>query len=148
MSATDKPPLLVFPFEIDVHNRMFEAEPLTIMRVFLQCFDSKGRQALQVPQHVLEALAKRFLLVMSSQTNSLDAAFGGQVARQRNRLRELDRDWDVLWDFIQELERVRAEPRSKRGKGSPYDIAVERVAEKLGMSADNVRRIYKKAGKR
>ncbi|HEV2816238.1 MAG TPA: hypothetical protein VGW40_03315 [Allosphingosinicella sp.] len=140
--------LLVFPQEIPVHEALFEQMPLWIVRKYLECFDSKGRQARIVPRHMLEALAKRFLLVTEGTAKSLDEAFGGRVRRQRNRLHEMDRQWSVLWALMQTIEEVKAEPRSARGKGSPFEIAVERVAEELGMSPDNVRRIYKQTGKR
>jgi hypothetical protein len=148
MAEGSKPPLLVFPFEPELHERLFEQTPLVIIKMYLDAFDSEGRQAFQVPQHVLEALARRFLALMSRQQNSLDAAFGGCVARQRNQLLAGDSDWSVLWSLLGEIKKVEGESPSERGAGTPYEIALERVAEDFGMSPDNVRRIYRKGSSR
>jgi hypothetical protein len=129
--------LLVFADEIPMQQALFEESPLWIARIFLQCFDSESRQARGVPRHVLEALAKRLRMVMDGDTKSLDEAFGGSVRRQRNRLDELDRQY-----------RIKQQPRNERSRGTPFEIALERVAKKLGMTAENVHRIYKAAGAR
>jgi hypothetical protein len=143
-----KPPLIVFPFEAQLHEELFERTPLLIVKKFPEAFDSEGRQAFEVPQHVLEALAKRFIALMARQHNSLDAAFGGCVARQRNELLAEEGDWSVLWKFLRELEKVESETPSERGAGTTFEIALERLAEELDMSPDNIRRIYKKGGPR
>lgn len=142
--AEEMEPLLVFEHEINLHKRMFEASPLTIISTYLQCFRSDGTQGRGVPKYVLEALAQRFLLLMNEETNSLDQAFGGSVARQRNRLREFARDGHVLWELMRVKEELEAQTPSERGPGTTFEIAVERVAEDLGMSPDNVRRMHKK----
>lgn len=148
MAEGQKPPLLMFPFEPEFHEQLFEQTPLLIIKMYLDAFDSEGRQAFQVHQHVLEALARRFLSLMIRQQNSLDAAFGGCVARQRNQLLAEDSDWSVLWKFLAEIKKVEEESPGERGAGTPFEIALERVAEDLGMSPDNVRRIYKKSASR
>lgn len=146
--AEEMEPLLVFEHEIDLHKRMFEASPLTIISIYLECFRPDGTQGRGVPKHVLEALAQRFLLVMNEETNSLDQAFGGKVARQRNRFRESEREGHVLWELMRAKEKIEVQAPEERGPGTAFEIAVERVAEKLGMSPDNVRRMYKKTGRR
>lgn len=143
-----KPPLIDFPFEVQLHEELFERTPLLIVKKFLEAFDSEGRQAFEVPQHVLEALAKRLIALMTRQHNSLDAAFGGRVARQRNELLAEEGDWSVLWKFVRELEKVEGESASERGAGTTFEIAIDRLAEELKMSSDNIRRIYKKGGPR
>jgi hypothetical protein len=145
MSAKRKEPLLVFEHEIELQSRMFEATPLAIVRMFLECFDSSGRQAFLVPEHVLAALAKRFRALMDGDVKSLDAAFGGRVRRQRNQLVESGRQYSVSWAVATAIEDVRAEPVSERGNGTPFEVAVERVAEEFGLNVENVRRIYKAA---
>jgi len=140
-------PLLVLPPELEIHRRLFDAAPLEIVRVFLECFNAEGRQALLVPRHVLEALAVRFLQLVDGDTNSLDEAFGGRIARQRNRILERHRSWTVLWRLEREKEKVAGKPPSERGAGTPSEIAVERVAEYFEMSTQNVRRIFTAAGK-
>lgn len=148
MKPDEMEELLVFPFEIPVHEALFEQMPLWIASKYLECFDSEGRQARKVPRHILEALAKRFLLVMKGNAKSLDEAFGGRVRRQRNKLHELDRQWSVLWELLQAIEDVKDESKSKRGPGTPFEIAVERAAKELGLKVENFRRIYKLTGKR
>jgi len=142
--AEEMEPLLVFAHEIEPQKKMFEGSPVTIISTYLQCFRSDGTQARLVPRHVLEALAQRFLLLMDEETNSLDQAFGGRLARQRNRLREFERDDHVLWELERAKKEVEAETPAERGAVTTYEIAVERVADKLGMSPDNVRRMHKK----
>lgn len=148
MSGDRKPPLLVFPQEIAIHAQLFEQTPLRIVEQYLQCFDSSGNQAFDVPRHVLEALARRFLSLMSGEQGSLDDAFGGRTAQQRNELLIEARDQSVLWELLTELERVRGEALAERGPGTPFEIAVERVGARCGMSPDNIRRIYRKGGPR
>lgn len=148
MSQAEMEELLVFSQEIPLQQALFEKTPLWIAKIYLECFDSKGRQARRVPRHVLEALAGRLRLVMDGETKSLDEAFGGSVRRQRNRLEELDRQFHVSWMMRAAIDEIRQQPRDKRGKGTPFEIALERVAEELEMSDENVRRIYKAAGAR
>jgi len=139
-------PLLVLgPGELRIHRRLFEEAPLTIIDVYLQCFNNQGEQVWGVPRHVLEALAKRFLALMTSETSSLDAAFGGSLARERNRLLELDKDHEVLWTYMGELEKLESEGPVLKRHGGAHAIAVERTAEWLGMGPDNVRRILTKS---
>ena len=141
-----KPPLLIFPWEVDLHRRLFEQSPIRIIKMYLDCFNSEGRQVFAVPEHVLETLAARLRLLMDGDCKTLDAAFGGSAARQRNRLRAEDHDLSVLWVFGEELERVRGETKRERGAGTPFEIALERAGRRLDMSPENVRRIYHKSG--
>lgn len=67
------------------------------------------------------------------------------MARQRNRLRAECDDWKILWDFIAEKKRQESLSPSRRGPGTPSEIAAELVAKEKNMSADNVERIYKKS---
>lgn len=69
MSDITKLPLLTFPGEPDCHRELFEETPLCIVSMFLDCFDAQGRHVFQVPEHVLEALAGRFQLLMTRQCN-------------------------------------------------------------------------------
>ena len=135
------------PGEVERELARFEERPLEIARAFLDCFDSKGTQRFEIPGHVLEAMAKRFALVMSDDhsTNSLDHAFGGRVARQRNAILALERQADVVFDHIvdrQEIKKAR-KPRA----GTPFEQATAKVAEKHRLSEESVRKMYKKSGK-
>jgi len=138
------PPLVVFPCEPENDAELFERTPFAIISRYLDCFDRDGRAIREVPPHVLEALARRFICVSCEELNSLDQAFGGSVARQRNRLREEHSDWAVIFRLEGQIELVRAQSRRDRGAGTVTDIAIERTADKMKMTPSNVRRIYKK----
>jgi hypothetical protein len=143
----DKPPLLILGPELAIHEALFDEKPLTIVDIYLQCFDKKGRQVRRVPEHVLVALAKRFLAFMEGGVPTLDKAFGGAATRQRNSLRASDSDWEVLWTYQAHLEKIKSVPRSERARGTPSNLAAIEAANDLGMSPDNVRRILKKSGR-
>jgi hypothetical protein len=144
MAPIDKSSLMLLPGEIENDPKVFAREPLIIVARYLECFDRDGHQGRTVPQHVLEALAERFLLVMTEQLNSLDEAFGGRIARQRNRIVESARDYEVLFAFLGELERLQKRDKSDRDD-TPYALAAERVAVLFKTSRSNVERIYKKS---
>jgi AraC-like DNA-binding protein len=148
MDQSEMEELLVFPQEIPLHEALFENSPLFIAKKYLECFDSGGSQVRRVPRYILEALAKRFLMLMNGDCMTLDDAFGGGVRRQRNRMSEADRQFEVCWAIKTARDEIRRQSPMERGPGTPFEIAIERVAEDLGMSPDNVRRIHKAAGAR
>lgn len=148
MSQSDMDELLVFPQQIPSHEALFEQTPLWIAKMYLECFDSTGRQVRRVPRHILEALAKRLRLVVEGDVKSLDEAFGGGVRRQRKHIDEGYRQFRVSWEMRRAMEAIKEQSPSERGKGTPYEIALERVAEELDLASENVHRIYKAAGKR
>ena len=146
---TDKRKPIVFPFEPDMDREAFERSPILIIAKFLEAFDSEGRQALQIPQHVLEAMAVRFREVVGPdhRLNSLDAAFGGRIARQRNRLLQEERQFDVSFAVHSNSAEAKALPRVQRGRSTPFEIGISAAAEDEGISEENARRIYKEAAK-
>lgn len=137
--------LLCLPGEDSLDERRFESSPMKILSKYLECFDRNGHQVYGVPRHVLEALAERFLSVMNEEFNSLDRAFGGSVARQRNALLVEGRDYEIVSDFLEELERAREFPPEH---GTPFEQALRIVAAAYKTSEHNVLRIYKKSGRR
>jgi hypothetical protein len=148
MSQDDLAPLLTFPFEVPLHQQLFDSTPLRIIEMYLQCFDEDGVQRFGVPKHVLEALAVRFQTLMRKQHNTLDSAFGGRVARQRNKLFLDKRDYGIIFNHMGARERARERARKSRKyerSGTPTEEADEEMAERQGMSVDNVRRIYRKS---
>lgn len=148
MSREEMEELLVFSFEVPQLEGLFEASPLSIAKKYLECFDSSGRQARHVPRFILEALARRLRPVLDGDIKTLDDAFGGRIRWQRNRLEESERQFRLCWAMNQAMEEIKEQPRKERGPGTPFEIAAERVAADFGMSADNVRRIYKAAGRK
>jgi hypothetical protein len=147
MAKEELETLLTFPFEVELHQRLFEAQPLRIAELFLQCFDKQGVQRLQVPTHVLEAVAERFRRVLDGDAHTLDDAFGGKIRRQRNRIVSERIDYSVAWDHRSAREKAARIPHSQR-RETPFEAADEEVAAKHGTSPENIRRIYKRAGKR
>jgi hypothetical protein len=144
MASKNLPPLIVFPCEPDNDAELFERTPFSIILRYLDCFDRNGLAIREVPPHVLEALARRFICVSCEELNSIDQAFGGSVARQRNRLREERTDWAVIFRLEGQIELAKEQSRRDRGAGSVLEIAIERTADKMKMTPANVRRIYKK----
>lgn len=150
----DKEKLVVFDFEVPVRRELYERRPILIIADFLQCFDSEGRQIFDVPQHVLLALAERFRRLMDPdvdpqiKTNSLDQAFGGRVARQRNALMQADADYEAVFAHIVAQRKAKGLPKADRSRATPFEVATAEVADEFGTSEENVRRKYKKAGKR
>lgn len=154
------PDLLILRQERLVDNELFEESPVRAITRFLQCFDSEFRQKYGVPQYVLEALAVRFGAVMSKEVNSLDEAFGGRIARQRNTLLQKEDDWDVVFDMIEETRDLKQKKRQHKTNGSkrrnpgdgvvgtPFENATEKVGNAYKISDQTVRKIYKKAGRR
>lgn len=131
--------------QAEIDARMFEQAPIHIIERFLDSFSTDGRMTFPVGQHILEALAVRFrsFLARDAAFGSLDEAFGGQVARQRQARQAADQQYEVAFLVVVERERLRAMNKSERGSGTPHEIACEQVALQLGMKVDNVRRLYK-----
>jgi hypothetical protein len=144
MASTKLPPLMIFPWEPETDAELFDRTPFLIISRFLECFDRNGQAIREVPLHVLEALARRFICVSCEEMNSIDKAFGGCVAQQRNRLREEHSDWAVIFLLEGQFELAKRQSRRDKGLGTATEVAIERVAHKLKMKPDNVRRIYKK----
>ncbi len=144
----DKAEFHFFPTEIEQQIARFDRQPISIIQAFLACFDSAGTQKFEVPQHVLEALAARFRLLMDERhkVNSLDVAFGGRVAVQRNALREEEHRADVVFEHIVARQKAKKKKRPDR-TGTPFEQATEYVAKARGMSEENVRKKYRRAGK-
>ena len=131
--------------------------PVLAIAKFLESFTSKGRVAQDVPRVVMEALAVHFARFMRGDSESLDAAFGGKTATQRNRIITEERDYGVVFDVISHM-RTERERRDKerqlatrkgrprpRFKSTPFEIAVDVAAKRHKLDDENVRRIYKKS---
>jgi hypothetical protein len=136
-----KPDPLVTPQQVSMDGERFAAAPYRIISRFLECFDRDGRLKRSVPSYVLEALAERLILVNSEQANSLDVAFGGCIARQRNAARLEERDWDILCDLLRREEKLRSMSPKERGVGSPTRIAIGECAKDNKLKPSTVRRI-------
>ena len=131
--------------------------PVLAISKFLESFTSRGRVAREVPKVVMEALAVHFARFMRGDYETLDAAFGGKTATQRNRIESDERDYAVVFDLIsykrtekerREKERALAKGQGRprpRFTGTPFEYAVEAVAKRHKLDEENVRRIYKKS---
>jgi len=137
--------MTIATMQASIDAKMFAQSPIHIIERFLESFTYDGGMTFPVPQHILEALAVRFrdFLAPGSPLSSLDEAFGGTVARQRQARVAADRQLEVVFLVVSERQRVRNLKGSDRGNGTPHEIACENVAEQLAMSVDNVRRLYK-----
>jgi hypothetical protein len=133
--------------QAEVDLRMFAEAPIHIIERFLDSFDDDGRLTQPIPQHILEALAVRFrpFFADRSQINSLDKAFGGKTARQRQARKTADLQYKIAFEVMRELEQIREMKPAERGAGTPYEIACEHVAAANNMSSDNVHRLYQEA---
>ncbi len=137
--------LVVFPGEDEIDRQLFNRSPVLAISKYLECFSSEGDQCFEVPRHVLEFLAASLSQFMGGGAESLDAAFGGKTKRQRNAIEIEKRDYEIVFDLIGALEKFRKMPRAESGAGTPFELAVERVAKEHGLGEDAVRRIYKKS---
>lgn len=148
MSDDDEPlpSFLYFPGEIELEAEAFEKSPVAAIFKFLECFDEEGRQRHTIPPHTLRILVACLHEFVNGIVPDLNNAFGGQVARQRKNLLQQQKDMEVLWTLYDEWER--AKQASATEVGTPFERAVEQTANALQMSADNVRRIYKKYGRK
>ena len=57
---------VVLPGEQEVDQRNFDAMPVRAIARYLEHFDDEACQRIAVPQHLLEALAKRLVLPLAS----------------------------------------------------------------------------------
>ncbi len=131
--------------EVILDRQLFNRSPVLAISRFLECFSSEGDQRFEVPRHVLEFLAASLAQFMGGGAESLDAAFGGKTKRQRNAIGIEKRDYEVVFELIGAIETFRKMPRAKRGKSTPFELAVEHVAEEHELSEGAVCRIYKKS---
>lgn len=139
----------------EAERKLYSRTPVLAIAKYLESFTADGRPIGEVPKVVMETLALHFARFMGGQ--SLDAAFGGKTATQRDRIALEERDDRVVFDVISvmktEEERRAAEqlrPKRKRRAnpqvaGTPYEHAVEVVAKRYRLGEENVRRIYKKS---
>lgn len=140
---------IVFSFEIPVRQRLYEERPLLVIQDFLDCIDDGGVQTVELPPHVVKAMAERFRRVIGPEhtLNSLDTAFGGRVARQRNAMAEEEKTGEIVFEHIVARKAAKKVPRSER-TGTPSEIASEAVARQVGVSEESIKRRYKNAARR
>ncbi len=131
--------------EVNLDRQLFNRSPVLAISRFLECFSSEGDQRFEVPRHVLEFLAASLAQFMGGGAESLDAAFGGKTKRQRNAIGIEKRDYEIVFELIGALEKFRKMPRAKRSGSTPFELAIEHVAEEYELSEDAVHRIYKKS---
>ena len=136
------------PKELEVESRLnfFNEMPVRAIASFLECFDSDGQQALEVPPHVLAFLQERLQSFMQGDHASIDLAFGGGVARQRKTIKRVGSDDAILWDLITTWDEIKMTPNRSRGQ-TPYEEAVCEIAQKHNKSEDTIRDIYKRSKK-
>lgn len=137
-------------FEEPIHLRLFEQAPVWILVKVLESFDSRGRQRYQVQPWVLTALADRLRRFWSGEVAKLDDAFGSQVGRQRNSIRDSKQLFTICFETILTHEDTKRMPRAKRGTSTPTEWTFAEVARKLTeqdptrpYGEDNIRRLYK-----
>ena len=130
-----------------IYKRIFDDKLVRAIKMFLECFDEDGRQVYNVPPFVLESLAANFSGFMHGKFDSLDDAFGGQVARQRQAILSEDMQFEIAFDLLHEIKESKKIPKSER-TGTPFEMALEIMSDRYNMSTDNVRRIYKKSKRR
>ena len=131
--------------KVNLDRQLFDRSPVLAISKFLECFSSEGDQCFEVPRHVLEFLAASLTQFMGGGVGSLDAAFGGKTKRQRHAIKFEKRDYEIVFDLRVAVEAFKKKPRAARGKNTPFELAVGRVAEEYELSEDAVRRIYKKS---
>ena len=144
----EKPKIGLRALEERVDLPLFERMPMWAVARLLQCVNLEGDQVFDVPKHVLAELARRFTEFMDGNCCSLDEAFGGRTVRQRNALNTADRDYAVIFAYTLALEKAREMRKEERSHSTPSECAETDVAERFGMSAENVRRIWKASRKR
>lgn len=130
-----------------IDRQMFEQAPIHIIERFLESFSDDGEMSSPVAPHILEALAIHFRLFFckDSPLKSLDKAFGGAVARQRQARFKARKIYDVTFSVIVERNRLEPLTVSERSAGGPHEIACENVATGPGMKVDSVRLLYKES---
>lgn len=152
------PSQVVFPAEVEHDRESFEKEPVLAIARFLECFD-EGRQVLEVPRHVLEALAERFADFArdGGDCQNLDDAFGGKTPRQLNRVRLDDRNRQVLFGYenayneeveIWAAKAAKGEAARGHGDGGPADRACDKVGAEHCIATETVRAILRGSGPR
>ena len=127
-----------------IYKRLLDDKPVRAIKMFLECFDEDGRQVYNVPPFVLEYLAVNFSGFMQRKFDSVDDAFGGQVARQRQAILSEDKEFEIIFDFLCEHEKAKKIPKNDRTE-TPFEMALEIISDRYNMSTDNVHRIYKKS---
>jgi hypothetical protein len=140
---SDKPKRHLYPHEIEHHAKEFDSRPASILVEYLQSFDQDGRQVLEVPPHILEALAKRFRALMGDEPlhKSIDGAFGGRIRRQ---LKAIDSEHlNAAMGFAIAVAKSEMRGTPREGAGTPFELAVARVAKDTGVNEETVRRRYK-----
>src|SRR5690606_23036148 len=80
----------VSSLDVTRDEALFEKTPLLIVSKFL------AHVAGDVPSHVFEAMARRFIKVMDGESRTLDHAFGGRIRWQRNHLDKVDRQLRLI----------------------------------------------------
>ena len=162
--APDKlPPLIVFPFDVLIESEQFAAEPVRAIWRFFDCFDDRGRQAFEVPAHVLGFIARALAARVTGMCKSLDDAFGGRVARQRNALLQDERDEEILFEYCGHLDerqdarkkeiQLRSEGKHNEAQalhfsGSPSEQAYADIRKEWSIGENSMRRIVKRSGQR
>lgn len=140
---------VIFEYEPPLRKALYERTPLVIVEDFLGCIDDDGVQTIEFPPHVIEAMAKRLRMLMGPNRtlNSLDQAFGGRIARQRNAIEERDKTGEIVWQHIMARKEAKNQPQEKRS-GTPFEIATEEVASRAGVSDESIKRRYRLSAKK
>jgi hypothetical protein len=145
MSESERlPDFLILPREEELNRKLFEDKPVRAIKKYLECFDEDGHQVLNVPHFVLEVIASNFLQFMNGTFESVDAAFGDKVARQRQAIASEEKSYEIVFDLHCKHLEMKELPKGER-IGTPFEMALNFVANQYNMSTDNVRRIHKKA---
>jgi hypothetical protein len=141
-------PRIISEKEIEENLISFNKQPVKIIQYYLRYFGGNGKLLGVVPRHVLEALERPLREFYSGhQLHSLDKAFGGQTAKQRNDILTEETDEEVMFEYFLNLKTVKKMDRSQLDD-TRFTSACMITADSMGMKVDNVKRILKKYGKR
>ncbi|MBV1900287.1 MAG: hypothetical protein KUG56_01305 [Kordiimonadaceae bacterium] len=130
----------VHPGETESRLGWFEAQPVAALEKFTECFNSDGQQVYEIPTYIAEFINKQLHRFLDQDVSSLDAAFGGRTARQRNHLTQIDFESAVNFEWFA----LKDQPQSIEEQGlpgSPSEQLNAIVAEKFGISEDYVKKI-------
>jgi CelD/BcsL family acetyltransferase involved in cellulose biosynthesis len=137
----------LMPDRGEADRRIFEKTPVFAIARYMDHFDQEGRLKASVPPHILEELAARFSQFMDKRVRSLDVAFGGSVASQRDTFITARRELRVEALVLSGTEKARGST-SKVAKSTPREQAIARAAQLMDTSENNIQRILKKSRRR
>lgn len=143
MTKNELKNLILLDGEADLQKELFDKSPVLAIEKFSACFEDEDQKVYKIHEHVELFLFQRFRGFLNGEYKSLDEAFGGKTARQRNKIMTSKKNYDAAFEYYVTHNDTKKLTIEERSHSTPSEAAISEVAEALDVPEETLRSRFK-----